>query len=45
MVQTTLHVIFLDLWKAYDAIDKERLLEILKGYGVGPNALGFIKFY
>ena len=45
MVQTTLHLIFLDLRKAYDTVDRERLLEIQQGYGVGPNALGLIKFY
>ena len=45
MVQKTLHFIFLDLRKAYDTVDKERLLEILEGYGVGPNVLGLVKFY
>ena len=45
MVQKTLHFIFLDLRKAYDTIDRERLLEILEGYGVGPNVLGLVKFY
>ena len=45
MVQKTLHFIFLDLRKAYDTVDKERLLEILEGYGVGPNVLGLHKFY
>ena len=33
--------IFLDLAKAYDAVDRERLLEILAGYGFGPNILRF----
>ena len=45
MIQTTLHFIFLDLQKAYDTVDRERLLEILEGYGVGPNILGLLKYY
>ena len=45
MVQKILHFIFLDLRKAYDIVDRERLLEILEGYGVGPNILGLLKFY
>ena len=45
MVQTTLHFIFLDLLRAYDTVNRERLLEILEGYGVGPNALGLLKYY
>ena len=28
-------MIFLDLIKAYDAVDRSRCLEILEGYGVG----------
>ena len=31
-----LYMIFLDLHKAYDALDRYRCLEILEGYGVGP---------
>ena len=31
-----LYVIFLDLHKTYDALDRSRCLEILEGYGVGP---------
>ena len=31
-----LYVIFLDLHKAYDALDRTRCLNILEGYGVGP---------
>jgi hypothetical protein len=33
--------IFLDLAKAYDAVDRERLLDILAAYGFGPNFLRF----
>ena len=29
--------IFLDLKKAFDAMDRERCLLVLKGYGEGPN--------
>ena len=31
-----LYRIFLDLHKAYHALDRSRCLEILGGYGVGP---------
>ena len=31
-------MIFLDLKKAYDALDRYRCLEIMEGYGVGPQA-------
>ena len=40
-----LYVIFLDLTKAYDALDKSRCLEILEGYGVGPNARRLLTNY
>jgi len=35
--------IFLDLHKAYDSLDRERVLKILDGYGVGPHALQFLR--
>jgi hypothetical protein len=37
--QEPLYQIHLDLRKAYDALDRGRCLEILAGYGVGPNLL------
>jgi hypothetical protein len=43
--QHPLYVIFIDLKKAYDAMDRERCREILVGYGVGPNMLRLILFF
>ena len=38
MREEVLYVIFLDLTKSYDALDRSRCLEILVDYGVGPSA-------
>ena len=38
-------MIFLDLHKAYDALDRSRCLEILEGYYVGPRARELIRNY
>ena len=38
-----LYAIFLDLQKAYYTLDRKRTLEILEGYGVGPNIRTFLK--
>ena len=38
-------VLFLDLHKAYGALDRSRCLEILDGYGVGTQARGLLKTY
>ena len=38
-------MIFLDLHKAYDALDRSRCLEILEGYGVGPKARKLLQTY
>ena len=35
--QCPLYGIFLDLKKAYDAMDRGRCLDILEGAGVGPK--------
>ena len=40
-----LYVIFLDLTKAYDALERSRSLEILEGYGVGPRARRILQTY
>ena len=40
--QEALYEIFIDLRKANDAMERERCLEILEGYGVGPNILRLI---
>jgi hypothetical protein len=37
--QEPLYQIYLDLRKAYDALDQGRCLKILAGYSVGPNLL------
>ena len=38
-------MIFLDLTKAYDALDRSRCLGILEGYGVGPGARRLLQNY
>ena len=43
MREEVLYVIFLDLHKAYDALDRSRCLEILEGYGIGPRAINLLK--
>ena len=43
--EEVLYVIFLDLHKAYDALDRSRFLEILEGYGVSPKARKLLQTY
>ena len=38
-------MIFIDLMKAYDAMDREPCREILVGYGVGPDMIRLIMFF
>ena len=43
--EEVLFVIFLDLTKVYDALDRSRFLEILEGYGVTPSARRLLPTY
>ena len=43
--EKVLHAIFLDLRKYYDALDRDRCLDILEGYGVGPRMLRILRTY
>ena len=45
MREEVLYVIFLDLQKAYDALDRSRCLEILEGYGIGLRDRNLLKQY
>ena len=45
MREEVLCVIFLDLTKAYDALDRSRCLDILERYGVSPNARRLLTTY
>ena len=45
MREEVLYVIFLDLTKAYDALDRSRSLEIHKGYGVGVRVRSMLREY
>ena len=43
--EEVLYVIFLDLQKAYDALDRYRCLDIMEGYGVGPQSFWLLRTY
>ena len=45
MRKEVLYVIFMDMHKAYDALDRSRCLDILEGYGMGPRALRLFRRY
>jgi len=41
--QTPFYGVFIDLKKAFDAMDRERCLLLLEGYGAGPNMCRLIR--
>ena len=45
MREKFLYVIFLNLHKVYDSLDRSRCLEILEGYGVGPRSRRLLQTY
>ena len=44
-MEEVLYVIFLDLHKVYEALDRDICLEILKGYGGEPQACCILRTY
>ena len=45
MRETVLRAIFLDMRRAYYALDRERCIYILEGYGVGPRTICILRTY
>ena len=45
MRDTVLQYIFVNLCKAYDALDRDTCLDILTGYGVGSRTLRILQTY
>ena len=45
MREAVLYEIFMDLQKAYNNLERDRCLEILAAYGVGPRVIWFIWMY
>ncbi len=43
--QEPLYMNFLDLKKAYDTMDRGRLMDVLGGYGAGPKMRALIQFF
>ena len=38
-----LFLVFMDLWKFYNTVDRDRLLITLYGYGAGPRMCGLLE--
>ena len=45
MREAVLFKVFLDLRKAYAALDQERALDIITAYGVGPRTVRILRTY
>ena len=45
MREKVLYKVFLDLQKAYEALDLERCTEVIVGSGVGPQSEKILKYY
>ena len=43
MKKAVLFEVFLDLYKAYNALDRDRCLDILAAYGVDPRMIRLIR--
>ena len=43
--QTPFYGVFIDLKKAFDAMDRERCLLLLEGHGAGPNMRRLIRHF
>ena len=45
MREAVLFGVFLDLWKAYDALDRERALDLITAYRVGTRTVQILRTY
>ena len=45
LVNKPLFQVFLYVWNAYDLVDQERCLELLRGYGLGPKLARILENY